>query len=310
MRFGVLNFSVGPFARLAARWRAFEDLGFDDAWLADDLALRGYAEAEAWTLLGALARETRRIRIGTLVSTIRIRHPTFLAAQVVTLDQVSDGRAALGIGAGEPQQNATVGNGPWSARETLERLAEQAKVLDVLLRGDPIDHAGPYYPTVVVAMPQPVTRPRPPIVIAAHGPTGMRAAGRHADRWNCLGGQVYDAGPNPDPSAMRTLPEAVAETCRLLDRLEAACAEVGRDPTTLGRSVLAYRSAVEPFASLDAFDAVVGAYAEAGIDEMVLYWPPLEMAFGDPPSRAEEARFERIAAERILARPAATPTEA
>ena len=302
MRFGVLSFSVGPFARLAERWRRFEGLGFDDASLADDLALRGHAEAEAWTLLGALARETRRIRIGTLVSTIRIRHPTFLAAQVVTLDQVSGGRAALGIGAGEPPQNATMGNPPWSAREALERLAEQAAILDVLLRGDPIDHAGPCYQTVVAAMPRPVTLPRPPMVIAAHGPIGMRAAARHADTWNCLGGQVYDAGPNPDPSAMRTMPEAVAETRRLLDRLDAACAEVGRDPSTLGRSVLAYRTAAEPFASLDAFDAVVGAYREAGIDEMVLYWPPLDMAFGEPPTPADEARFERIAAERISGR--------
>ena len=308
MRYGVLNFSVAPYERLEERWRGFEELGFDCAWIADDLAVPGYADFESWALLAALARETTRMRIGTLISTIRIRHPTFLAAQVITVDQISGGRAQLGIGAGEPEQNEKVGNAPWTARETLERLDEQAAILSVLLRGESIDHNGPSYPTVVPAMPPPLSRPRPPLVIAAHGPMGMRAAARHADVWNCLGGQVYEGGPNPDRSNRRSLAEAVAETERLMAKVDEACLEVGRDPQTLARSVLAFRPETDPFDSLGAFDDFVGAYAHLGLAEITFYWPPLGQAFSEPPSSAaDEARFERIAAQRIASRPDRAP---
>lgn len=310
MRYGVLNFSIGPYELLARRWRVFEELGFDSAWIADDLAVPGYADFESWALLAALARETTRMRIGTLISTVRLRHPTFLAAQVITVDHVSGGRAMVGIGAGEPEQNEKVGNPPWTARETLERLDEQAGILASVLRGQPIAHDGPYYPTVVEAMPQPLTRPGPPLVIAAHGPLGLRAAARHADVWNCLGGQVYDGGPNPDRSDRRSLAGAVAETERLMAKVDEACAGVGRDPDTLARSLLAFRPETDPFASLGAFDDFVGAYAGLGLEEITLYWPPLDQAFGEPPSPADEARFELIAAQRIASRPPSHSREA
>lgn len=302
MRYGVLSFSIAPFERLARRWRTFEELGFDSAWIADDLNVTGYADFESWALLAALASETSRMQIGTLISSVRIRHPSFLASQVITVDHISDGRAAVGIGAGEPEQNATVGNLPWTARETLERLDEQAAILSVLLRGEPIAHDGPRYPTTVTAMPPPVTRPRPPLVIAAHGPMGLRAAARHADVWNCLGGQVYKGGPNPDRSSLRSLDEAVAETRRLMGRLDEACEESGREPGTLARSVLAFRPATDPFASLGAFDDFIGAYADLDLAEITFHWPPLDQAFGEPPSAADEARFERIAAQRVASR--------
>jgi len=303
IRYGVLNFSAGPYERLAHRWRAFEELGFDSAWIADDLNIPGYADFESWALLAGLARETSRIRVGTLISTIRLRHPTFLAAQVVTVDHISGGRAAVGIGAGEPEQNVTVGIAPWTARDALERLDEQAAILSRLLRGDPVVRDGPHYATVVAEMPHPVSRPSPPLVIAAHGPIGLRAAARHADVWNCLGGQVYPYGPNPDGSSLRSLEEAVAETRLLMERLDEACAEVGRDPASLARTVLAFRPEVDPFESVDAFDALVGAYADLGLQEIVFYWPPLRSDVPEPPSPADEARFERIAAQRIASRP-------
>ena len=126
--------------------------------------------------------------------------------------------------------------------------------------------------TAVPEMPAPIARP--PLVIAAHGPIGLRAAARYADTWNCLGGQRYKAGPNPDTSdGWRTLPQCVAETERLMARLDEACAEVGRDSATLGRSVLALNPSIDPFASLDAFDEYTGAYAHLGLEEMTLYWP-------------------------------------
>ncbi len=312
MRFGVLNFSIGPYERLSQRWKRFESLGFDDAWIADDVLIRGYADFESWTLLGALARDTQRLRIGTLVTTIRFRHPAFLAAQVLGLDQISGGRAAVGIGVGEGYQSDTVGDEPWSAKETGSRLEEQAATLGPLLRGESIAHAGSFYSTKTgsffdmetVEMPQPTTQPRPPLVIAAHGPMGIRAAAWHADAWNCLGGQSYGAGPKPEErDGGRTLKEAIAETRRLMQLVDEACDEAGRDPATLQRTILAFHPEPDPFSSLDAFDEYVGAYEEIGISAITFYWPPIDAQLEDQmPSADEEALFERICAERVGSR--------
>jgi alkanesulfonate monooxygenase SsuD/methylene tetrahydromethanopterin reductase-like flavin-dependent oxidoreductase (luciferase family) len=298
MRFATISLTSAPFRGLVERFQRFEELGFDTAWVDDDLIRARVSDYEAWTALGALARETSRIRIGTLVSSIPFRHPTFLAAQAITVDHLSGGRLSVGIGSGAccPEFNRVVGHGEWSSAERADRFEEQVVVLSTLLRGEPIDHPGPHYPTVVPQVPQPVQRPRPPLIVAAHGPRGMRLAARHADGWNCFGGQTYD-GPE------RSFTEAVAETRRLVAGLDAACAEVGRDPATIGRSILAFRAEPDPFSSLDWFDEYVGAYEEIGIDEIAFFWPPASPAADEPPSPAVAAMFERITAERISGRP-------
>ncbi len=105
LRFGMLSFPTVPYDALARFWRDAEALGFDSAWLADELNLPGIADFEPWTLLGALAHATTRLRIGTLISSITYRHPAFLAAQVITVDHISHGRVELGLGAGESGNN-------------------------------------------------------------------------------------------------------------------------------------------------------------------------------------------------------------
>jgi alkanesulfonate monooxygenase SsuD/methylene tetrahydromethanopterin reductase-like flavin-dependent oxidoreductase (luciferase family) len=297
MLFATLSLTRAPFEDLAARFRRFEALGFDMAWVDDDLIRARVSDYEAWTALGALARETSRIRIGTLVSTIPFRHPTFLAAQAITVDHLSGGRVSIGLGSGAccPDFNKVIGHGEWSSAERADRFEEQVVVLSTLLRGEAIDHAGPYYPTVVPEMPQPVQRPRPPLVVAAHGPRGLRLAARHADGWNCFGGQSY-GGPE------RPFTEAVAETRRLLAGLDEACDEAGRDPASLERSILAFAVRPDPLSSLAWFDEYVGAYAEIGIAEIGFFWPPFFHDDAEPVPAATTAMFERIAAERILGR--------
>jgi len=180
VRFGTLSFTHAPFEDLAARWRWFEALGFDSAWVADELfAQPGLSDFEAWTALGALARETTRMRIGTLVSTLPFRHPTFLAAQALTLDHISGGRAAVGIGsgAGDPEFNDLVGQGRWSASERADRFEELARVLSALLGGRAVDHDGPHYPTVVGAVP-PSVAPEPLVPQPATKKTAHNAAMR------------------------------------------------------------------------------------------------------------------------------------
>jgi alkanesulfonate monooxygenase SsuD/methylene tetrahydromethanopterin reductase-like flavin-dependent oxidoreductase (luciferase family) len=299
MRFGIFTFGRAPYDDLARRVRDAETQGFASAWVDDDLLTPDYADFEPWTLLGALARETATIRLGTMVSAITFRHPSLLAAQVITLDHVSGGRAELGLGAGAPPNPyGAFGHADWPARERAARLEEYAAVLDPLLRGELVNLDGAYYPVRDAQAPAAVQRPRPPFIVAAHGDRGLRAAARHADGWNCLGGQPY---PIHDLADLRNLPEAVAETKRLSARLDGSCREIGRDPATLRRSVQALFPALDPFSSLDAFDEFTGVYAAAGIDELIFYWPPIEALFGDrrPASPEQQARFERIVAARI-----------
>jgi len=138
-----------------------------------------------------------------------------------------------------------------------------------------------------------------PFIIATHSERGLRVAARHADGWNCLGGQPY---PVPDPTALVSLAEAVAETKCLSERFHDFCREVGQNPETVRCSVLAFNAGPDPFASLDAFDEYIGAYQEIGIDELIFYWPPIAYFAGrGPVPAAEQARFERIGLERVAA---------
>lgn len=300
-RLGVLSFGRAPYDELARIWRSADALGFDSLWLDDDILVPGHGDFEAWTTLGSLAREATRARIGTLVSVITFRHPSFLASQVITLDHLSGGRAQLGFGAGgKGNAYGALGHEVWSARERTDRFEEQTALLDTLLRGDRIEaREGRYYPVRDVRPMMPVQRPRPPFIIAAHGERGLALAARYADGWNSLGGQPSVLAR--DPAGRVPLEEAVEKTRRLSDRLTERCLEIGRDPASIRRSVLAYWAVPDPLSSLDAFDEYVGSYVEIGIDEVVLYWPSLpNVREGRRVSPEDQARFERIATERVL----------
>lgn len=300
MHFGAFTFSRAPYGDIASTFQQAEALGFASAWLNDDLMVPDYSDFEPWTLLAALARETTTIRLGTMVTAITFRHPSLLAAQALTLDHLSDGRVSVGLGSGgPPHPYAAFGHEAWSPRERVERLEEQAAILDRLLRGESVAYNGKHYPIQNARLTAPVQQPRPPLVVAAHGPRAMQVAARYGDGWNTLGGQPFPEGL--DPAQRLPLAEVVARTRELRERLDAACAEIGRDPTTIRRSVLALAPNPDPFSSLDAFDEYVGAYEAIGIDEIIFSWPPVEHAYGQrSPAPAEaQARYERIAAQRV-----------
>src|SRR5438309_11229210 len=101
-RFGILTFAGGPFSELARCWRESEQLGFDSAWLVDTFSYGGIVDYETWALLAALARETSRLRIGTLITHIAFRHPTLLAAQTLKVDHLSVRRVVPGIATSVP----------------------------------------------------------------------------------------------------------------------------------------------------------------------------------------------------------------
>ena len=259
------------------------------------MSLPGLVDHEAWTTLAALARETSRIRIGTLVTILPFRHPGTLAAQAITLDHLSDGRLELGIGpGGEAGDFTAVGLEPWPVAERVERLEEQLQLLDQLTRGEKVVVRSRSYGSIDLQLPAPVQRPRPPLIVAAQGPRTIALAARFADGWNSLGGQPI--GPAP------TIPlaEAAERTKRQNATLDAACDAIGRDRRTVRRSVLTYRTPLDPLSSLDAFDEFTGVYREAGIEDFVFTWPPtahLRRRVAVP--RAQQAMFERIGTERI-----------
>lgn len=313
LRFGLMNFCRRPYQELAQHVRDAEAMGFDSAWVDDDVLTPGYGDYEAWTVLGALAVETERIRLGTLVTVPPFRHPAVLAAQVITVDHISNGRIEIGLGAGGPSNNyGAVGFDDWSPRERAERLEENAAILSVLLRGELLDFEGQHYSVVGAQAARSIQRPRPPLIIAAHGERGLRTVARYADGWNNFGGQAYPAAQ--DPTARVPLAEAIANTRRLNDRMGTICEEEGRDPRSIRRTVLVYRTKDDPLASIDTFDEYVGAYRAIGADEIIFYWPPLDNLFPKtanasgfstslPLSATQRGAFERIVSARIANRP-------
>ena len=275
-RFGLCTDQNMPWPKTLERWRLFERLGFDSAWDCDHYVQPSRPDGpylEAWTLLAALAAGTERIRVGVLVSSNTFRHPALLAKQAVTVDHISKGRLELGVGAGwyVPEHEMFGLDFP-PRRELVDRFREAVEIVDGLLRGELTTYDGAHYRLREAAFrPPPVQRPRPPLTIGAHGPRMLRIVARHADAWNSFG-----------------TPEQIRERNQVLDE---ACAEIGRDPREIVRSLYYWvpRSDADPWSSVDAFLDVVGRYREAGIEEFIL----------DHPRDDQLGVLERVAADVI-----------
>jgi F420-dependent oxidoreductase-like protein len=209
--------------------RLAEELGFDAFFRSDhymgffgDDALPG--PTDAWTTLAGLARDTTRLRLGTLVSPITFRGPGQLAITVAQIDAMSDGRVELGLGAGwNAREHAAYGIPFPDTGERFELLEEQLAVITGLWTTPPgasFSFEGDHYSVEdSPALPKPVQRPHPPIVIGGFGPKRTpRLAATYATEFNVA------FAPPP------MFPEAVS-------RVRAACERLGRDPASLGVSV-------------------------------------------------------------------------
>ena len=212
---------------LLAVARATEQLGFDGFFRSDHyLHMSGDGSpgpTDAWTTLAGLARDTSRIRLGTLVSSATFRLPGPLAVTVAGVDQMSGGRVELGLGAGWfEQEHAAFGIPFPSVGERFDRLEEQLAVITGLWStpaGSTFEHDGPHYP--VHGNPGLVAPVQPggvPIIVGGGGRrrTPMLAARYAAD---------FNAGFR-----------SVEETGRLFEQVDAVCREIGRDPQTLVHS--------------------------------------------------------------------------
>ncbi len=264
LSFGIYAFpQAAPYEQIRQLALRAEAIGFDSLWVADEtpMAYPGVIEFEAFSLLAGLARDTTRIRLGTLVTPPVLRHPLLTAMAATTVDHASGGRLTLGMGVGGvPADLEGVGQGGISNAELVDRLDEQLDTIDRLLRGETVTRTEGFYPTRDAVVQRPLQQPRPPILVAAQGPKSIRVAARHADVWNSVGGQ-------PIVGDRLTLEQALAAVRGQIEVLEAASAETGRNPTAIRRSVFAWRAGA--LASNDAMADWVGRLRELGFSEFI-----------------------------------------
>jgi F420-dependent oxidoreductase-like protein len=197
---------------------ACETHGIETLFRSDHYLNLGGAEElgslDAWGTLCALAGATRTLRLGTMVSPATFRHPSELAKLVTTADHVSGGRVELGLGAGwnEPE-HAAYGFAFAPLKTRMDVLAEQLAVVHGNWSAGPFSFSGDHYTLDgLVALPRPVQRPHPPLLMGgAAGPRAVALAARYADEYNV----VY---PSVDEARERR------------ERVLAACAKADREP--------------------------------------------------------------------------------
>lgn len=276
LRFGFLTVQNAPWPAMIERWRYLEDLGFDSAWLADHFVNPNEPAQpwfEGWTLLAALAAQTSRIRVGTLTTNASLRHPVMLARQALTVDHISGGRLEIGIGAGgAPFDHTMLGGEVWAPPERVRRFREAVALVDRLLRSPMASFDGQYYQAREAIMhPAPLQRPRPPLTVAAHGPSTLKVAARFADTWNMSG----TLGRGRRAGVRFSADEMLDEVRRRSDLLDECAADAGRDPAGIRHAFVfvAGTTDEEPWASPSAFVDFVGRYRQVGISELIFHWP-------------------------------------
>ena len=205
---------LAPMAHLA------EEAGFDSLWFGDHLLAQfrtgTYGAWDCWSLLAAVAAVTDRVALGPLVSCLSFRNPALLAKMADTVDEISGGRLILGLGAGwhEPEYRAF--GYPFDHRAS--RFEEGIQIVHALLRDGRVDFAGRYHQARDCEL-----RPRGPragaipLLIGTRGHRMLRLTARYADSWHT--DWVLPADLPPQQAAV-----------------DAACADVGRDPATLERT--------------------------------------------------------------------------
>ena len=230
--------------------RATEDLGFDAFFRSDHYLAMGDSDGmpgptDAWVTLAGLARETTRIRLGTLVTPATFRLPGPLAIAVAQVDQMSGGRVELGLGAGWYDAEHRAYGIPFPPLgERFARLEEQLAIITGLWGtrvGNTFGHQGPNWPiTDSPALPKPA-QAIPPVIVGGHGHTRTPAlAARFASEYNI---------PFPD-----SVPVASAQYARVRE----ACRAHGRDPDDLLLSVALVLCCGKDEAEVERRAAVIG----------------------------------------------------
>lgn len=232
------SLKIGLFLSVAegssgARWnnlkamaRHAEAAGFNSLWIADHLLFpqpipdqAAPGRWECWSILTALAAVTSRVELGTLVICTTFRNPALLAKMADTVDEISDGRLILGLGAGWYEPEFKAFGYPFDHR--VGRFEELLQIIHGLLRGRAIDFEGQYYQARGLELRPRGPRPGGPSLLIgakADRPRALRLTAQYADYWNTTNAHTAD-----DVALMR-------------DVVDSACIKAGRDPATLERT--------------------------------------------------------------------------
>lgn len=270
MQVSVLLLQQRPFKELRAAAERWDRSGARAIYVADHLkstpAIGESHWFEAFTVLGALSQVTTDIKLGTLVSPVTLHDPVQLALKTRTLDLLSDGRFELGIGAGgRPSDLKMRGLTVPSDRELADRLADTALIVDRLLRGEIVDHAGAASASGAQLTGESFAQPRPTLTIAAHGSRTLDTTARLADRWSASG--LRRGSWEEQLAALGEWSSTLTERLRAHDR----------DPGSIGRSVLV---GAYPGLTYESFEDLIVMAANLrilGFDELVIYDPPFAL---------------------------------
>ncbi len=257
-----------------------EASGFDSIWISDHLLANSGDPSdpvlESLTSLAALAAVTDRVRLGTLVAAITLRHPALLAKAAVTIDHISHGRMILGLGTGWfEREHDSHGLQLGSQRDRSDRLEEALPLVRSLVAGETVTHRGRFYELHGVAHAPATIQPRLPILVGGEGRTRtLRSAAAYADLWHGRGG--------------------LDVLIELRELLAAHCADVGRDPGEVTPVTTRWIVLRDDPASAEAYlsRSLAGHSAELTDREIVALGPPDRVARLIAP--AVEAGFRDI----------------
>jgi alkanesulfonate monooxygenase SsuD/methylene tetrahydromethanopterin reductase-like flavin-dependent oxidoreductase (luciferase family) len=291
MRYGVTILPELPWSELRPRWEAAEAMGFDHAWTYDHLVWGGLPDSPWYATmptLTAAALVTRRIRLGTFVSSPNFRHPLVLHRDVQSLDDISAGRFLLGVGTGGDLDAGILGGEELSTRDRVDRFREFVELLVRLWSEDHVDADGRWF-SARNARTLPPLRDVP-LVVAANGPRSLRFAARTGDGW-------VTTGPNAD-----TVEEWWSGLDTARQTLEEALVAAGREPSTFPRYLNLDSSPQYSLTSRAAFEEMVGRAESLGFTDVITHWPR-----PDDPYAGSVAVLEDVAATIISAASPATP---
>ncbi|OLF17022.1 LLM class flavin-dependent oxidoreductase [Actinophytocola xanthii] len=282
MRVGIVILPEYRWLLAEPKWRAAETYGFDHAWTYDHIGWRSLVDGpwfDAVPTLTAAAMVTRRIQLGTLVASPNFRHPVPFARSLLALDDVSNGRMLLGVGAGTPAgyDNDVMGGEPLDRKRRVDRFAEFVEQLDSLLTQERTTIRGEYYSSVDArSAPGCVRHPRMPFLVAANGPRSMRIAARFGQGWITTGGGEDD---------IEAWWRGVGELARRFDEVLGDAAPIDR--------VLSLDSApVFSLSSVEYLREAMGRAEELGFTDVICHWPREDGVYA-----GRLAVLERVASE-------------
>lgn len=267
MKLGVIVSPAAGYAyeELLGLARETEKAGLESFWVSDHLfGGAGVPDRdclEAWTLLAALARDTKTVRLGCLVTAAQYRNPALLAKTVAGVDQISGGRIEFGIGAGWKENEYTAYGYEYpDAGRRVTQMNEAIQICTLLWTKERATFTGSEYQIVdAVCAPKPKQRPHPPIWIGGRGPRVMRSAARYADGFD-ISRRSTDPGPM-DAAAIQAVNAELDEVCRATKR-----------ERPLLRSHWSAVTLTDD-ASISSLQERIAGFGRAGLDRFILAFP-------------------------------------